>query len=120
MRVSVQETALAQLRRKHPGLAERSRRSPAKAIRLFCLDCMGGSPGDVASCASQACPLHPFRMGVGFKLDLTDEQRAERAARADRLNAGRPPGVQGGRKPVVICGQGAPEAGSDGESDQGA
>lgn len=37
---------------------------PLKAIRLFCLDCVGHSPKEVANCtASSTCPLWPYRFG---------------------------------------------------------
>jgi hypothetical protein len=51
------------IRRKKPALGLRARRSPAPAIRLFCLTCMGGSQKLVAECGSRGCPLYPFRFG---------------------------------------------------------
>ena len=38
-------------------------KSPLKAIRAFCIDCMGGQVREVKLCPSQICPLHAFRMG---------------------------------------------------------
>lgn len=35
----------------------------AKAIRLKCLDCSGGSFKNVRECEIPKCPLYPFRMG---------------------------------------------------------
>lgn len=35
----------------------------AKAIRQNCLDCMGGSPGEVRKCAAIQCAMWPYRMG---------------------------------------------------------
>ncbi len=37
--------------------------SPIKAIRANCLDCCGGSEGEVRKCVVTACPLWPLRMG---------------------------------------------------------
>ncbi len=37
--------------------------SPLKRIRLFCLDCMGGSPGLVRECRDLSCPFFLYRMG---------------------------------------------------------
>jgi len=34
-----------------------------RAIRLHCIDCSGGSLGEVRQCQIQTCPLWPFRMG---------------------------------------------------------
>ena len=39
------------------------RTSRGKAIRAKCLDCCGGSPGEVAQCHITGCPLWPFRFG---------------------------------------------------------
>jgi len=39
------------------------RRSPAQAIRLHCLDCMGGSSKLVRECIAIACPFHSLRLG---------------------------------------------------------
>lgn len=69
--------------------------SPVKAIRAFCMDCMGGSKsaeeGSIASCRSKGrCPLWPFRFGknpfIDKNVNLTDEQKQ---AAADRLKLAR-------------------------------
>lgn len=41
----------------------KARISRGKAIRAKCLDCCGGSPGEVARCHITDCPLWPFRFG---------------------------------------------------------
>lgn len=38
-------------------------RTPVKAIRAFCLSCVGNQPKEVRLCASAGCPLYPYRMG---------------------------------------------------------
>ena len=63
--------------------------SPLKAIRLFCLDCCGGSSNDVKICSAAKCALYPFRFGKNpfrAKRELSDEQRA---AMAERLKKAR-------------------------------
>lgn len=68
-------------------------RSPAKAIRAFCLSCSGDSPYEVKRCPSDTCPLYAFRFGKNpyrKARTLTDEQKAAAAerlakSRADRL-----------------------------------
>lgn len=55
-------------------------RSPLGAARAFCLDCCGGSAKEVKECAGTHCPLHPFRFGRNPNFQLTDEQKAKRAA----------------------------------------
>ncbi|GAG61678.1 unnamed protein product [marine sediment metagenome] len=37
--------------------------SPLKAIRANCLDCSGGSQGEVDKCVIPDCPLFPYRFG---------------------------------------------------------
>ena len=62
---------------------------PLKAIRLFCLECCGGSSNEVKLCSAQKCALYPFRFGKNPfrpKRELTNEQRA---AIAERLKAAR-------------------------------
>ena len=39
------------------------RRSPLKAIRGMCLDCMGGQHSMIRKCTSVGCSLWPFRLG---------------------------------------------------------
>lgn len=61
------------LRAKYTGLAKRECKGhPRAAIRLFCLECMGGSPGMVRECAeSETCPLWNHRMG---KRDVSEDE----------------------------------------------
>lgn len=37
--------------------------SPLRAIRAFCVLCMGAQPKEVAKCSSTQCPLYLFRAG---------------------------------------------------------
>ena len=52
-----------ELRSKHPKLVLRAQRTPVAGIRLFCMECIGGSKKDVRECSTTECPLNPFRMG---------------------------------------------------------
>ncbi len=38
-------------------------RTPLKAIRAKCLDCVCFQPSEVRKCPAKECPLWPFRMG---------------------------------------------------------
>jgi len=38
-------------------------RTPIKAIRAECLDCMRGQHSEVKKCPSKQCPSWPYRMG---------------------------------------------------------
>lgn len=51
------------LREKYIGLSRKAdhESSRSSAIRLFCLECMGGSLADVKDCQTQACFLWPYR-----------------------------------------------------------
>ena len=65
------------------------KRPIAKAIKLKCLDCCGGSWEEVKRCTCEnTCFLHPFRLGHNpfLKRELTDEQRQ---AAAERLRLSR-------------------------------
>lgn len=61
--------------------------APLKAIRAFCVECMGGSVYAVKDCPSAPgtryqCPLYPFRQGINpyrEKRVLTEERKAELA-----------------------------------------
>ena len=37
--------------------------SPAKAIRIYCLECCYESSNEVKLCQATTCPLYPFRFG---------------------------------------------------------
>ena len=37
--------------------------TPLKAIRRNCLECSGGSAGEVKNCIITDCVLYPFRLG---------------------------------------------------------
>ena len=54
-----------EIRAKYPVLASRAERGPKAAIRLFCIECMGGSKADAKACATTGCFLWPHR-GAGW------------------------------------------------------
>lgn len=59
-------------------------RSPVKAIRAFCLGCVGNSPTEVRLCVSTKCPLYPFRFGKNpyrTSRTISPEQREAAAKR---------------------------------------
>jgi len=37
--------------------------TPIKAIRAFCVHCMGFQTHEVSKCTAMNCPLFPYRMG---------------------------------------------------------
>ena len=51
-----------ELREKYPGLSAFSRTQGGAAIRLFCLECMGGVPSEVKACTDLKCALYTFRL----------------------------------------------------------
>ena len=67
-------------------------KSPVKAIREFCIECMGGRENEgymkqISECGSPHCAVFEFRFGKNpyHTQNLTAEQRKERA---DRLKEG--------------------------------
>jgi hypothetical protein len=62
-RDQMSERLVEEIKRKYPGLAARAAHSTLPAVRLFCLDCMGGSRDEVAACTAPDCFLFPFRLG---------------------------------------------------------
>jgi len=50
-----------EIKEKHGRLAQSATRSAA--IKLFCIECMGGSRKDAANCETQDCFLWKFRPG---------------------------------------------------------
>jgi hypothetical protein len=38
-------------------------RSPTKAMRAFCVDCMGNQFAEIRRCTSIGCALWPYRLG---------------------------------------------------------
>jgi len=51
--------------------------TPVKAIRLYCLECSGGSFKDVRECVIPDCPLYPFRLGKNPNYTNTKPQDEE-------------------------------------------
>ena len=48
--------------------------TPIKAIRTFCMECMGYQQAEIPRCTAPLCPLFPFRMGDAHH-GMSDEQR---------------------------------------------
>ena len=57
--------------------------SPIKAIRRFCIECMGFQQAEIPRCTAPLCPLFPFRMGKAHK-SVSPEQRKQMSDRAIR------------------------------------
>ena len=63
-------------------------KSPLKAIREKCIECMGGRESDgyvkrISECVSEGCPNYAYRFGKNpyHIQNLTAEQRKERGER---------------------------------------
>ena len=65
--------------------------NPIKAIRCFCIDCMGGQAREVKDCTAPNCPLYAFRMGKNPypTRQYTEEQRQAMAERMKKVNEAR-------------------------------
>ena len=55
------------------------KRSPLEAIRVFCIECQGGSFQSVTECADTACAFHPYRHGTALEKGRHSPLRACRA-----------------------------------------
>lgn len=61
--------------------------TPLEAIKMKCLDCMGGMKSEVKLCPITDCPLYPYRLGKNpfrTKREYTEE---EKAAMVERLRS---------------------------------
>lgn len=59
--------------------------SAHKAIRQFCIECMGWNSGEVKRCTAKQCVLFPFRFGkTGPEKNLTEEERKVLSDRAKK------------------------------------
>ena len=67
-------------------------KSPAKAIREFCIECMGGRENEgylklISDCGSPDCALFEFRFGKNpyNRKNLSDSRRTELAVHARKV-----------------------------------
>lgn len=58
-------------------------KSPLKAIRQYCIECMGDQVREVPFCNVKRCPLYPFRLGKNpyNTRHFTEEQKHAAAER---------------------------------------
>ena len=63
--------------------------TPIKAIRLFCLECCGGSSNEVKLCPSTTRKLYPFRLGKNPNVKPREISVEQRQAIAKRLSEGK-------------------------------
>lgn len=81
------DTDVARKNSKKAKCPDTSNPNPVKAIRLKCLDCSGGSSGEVDKCPVKQCPIWPFRYGRNpfrTRRELSDEERERLAAQLAR------------------------------------
>lgn len=50
-----------ELKLKYPKMNARKETSRKAAMRLMCLECVGGVSAEVAACTDSGCPMHAFR-----------------------------------------------------------
>lgn len=68
-------------------LSEEVVKSPAKAIRKYCIECCREFVDEVRNCPAENCVLHPFRFGKNpFRItrEVTDEQKRKMAEGRER------------------------------------
>lgn len=59
--------------------------TPMKAIRAKCLDCCCGQYKEVELRPCSNCSLYPYRFGKNPNIQMSDEQRAKRAANFKKI-----------------------------------
>ena len=59
--------------------------NPAKAIRAYCLSCVGGSSNEVKLCPVESCQLFPFRFGKSPYRPKREYSEEERQAMRERM-----------------------------------
>jgi hypothetical protein len=47
--------------KQYPAMTEKAKTSRLVAVRLFCVECMGGSRPDAKACQNRECFLHAHR-----------------------------------------------------------
>lgn len=61
-----------------------------RAIKFFCLECLGWSHAEVEKCSAPLCALHPFRKGRDeskVKKVVSDEMREAARVRMTKMQA---------------------------------
>ena len=67
-------------------------KSPIKAIKQFCQECLGvtRTAEQVRNCPAEDCPLYQFRMGKNpYRKPISEEKREEMRQRALKMGFGR-------------------------------
>ena len=74
----------------------KKRKTPVKAMREMCIECMGGRGSEdyrrrMKECVSVDCPIFAFRFGKdpNRSPNLSDDQRKRMANRMDKVNLAR-------------------------------
>lgn len=59
------------------------KRPVLKAIREYCIECMGNEKGEVTRCEITYCPLWPYRFATNpfHTIQKSEKQKAEQTAR---------------------------------------
>ena len=63
--------------------------NPVKAIRAYCLNCVGGSSNEVKLCPADDCELYAFRFGKNPYRTVRVMTEEQRAAAAERFRLAR-------------------------------
>lgn len=61
------DTVRDELAKRFPVLVENAKTKRAAAVRLFCIECMGGSNMDAKACPERSCALWPHAWRRGAK-----------------------------------------------------
>lgn len=61
------KTLREEIEKKYSGTAKKAKSQPRAAIRLFCIECMGGDYGEAKTCKAKECYLWPFSIAARFE-----------------------------------------------------
>lgn len=61
----------------------RAKTSRAAAVKLFCLDCVGGTRAEVRDCTAKDCALYPHRP---YQVSMPEKQAPSRTEQAESPN----------------------------------
>ncbi len=72
--------------------------TPIRAIRAFCLECVGHQSGAVRTCADDLCPLWPYRMGTDPGRERAEQRGLVPAAEQPKKDRAEPEKDQAGEQ----------------------
>ena len=67
-----------------------TRRSPLRAVKAKCLECMGGDRNEAEQCTAPDCPLYSYRLGKDRQKAYRPRTEAQQRASLEAAKSLRP------------------------------